>query len=193
MPQSLVMLHQLDHALQYHDMKTFFDDAAGPSNAFPQYSFIEPAYKGDEQNDQHPPADIMKGELLLGQVYNALRANEGLWNSTLFVFLYDEHGGFYDHVEPPSAIPPDNKTTEYAFDQYGVRVPAILISPWIDKQVISTEFDHTSLFAYLTMKWGLGELGQRTKTIAHRKVGSRPKIASGHIPRSRLLGTWPID
>jgi phospholipase C len=167
MPQSLVMLHQLGHAFNYHDMATFFQDAAGPSNKFPQYSFIEPAYKGDEQNDQHPPADIMKGELLLGQVYNALRGNEDLWNSTLFVFLYDEHGGFYDHVVPPAAIPPDNKTAEYAFAQYGVRVPAVLISPWIDGQVISTEFDHTSLLAYLTAKWGLGELGQRTKKAYH--------------------------
>ena len=168
MPQSLVMLHQLEHALHYHDMQTFFKDAAGPADNFPQYSFIEPAYRGAEENDQHPPSDIMKGELLLAQVYNALRANEELWNSTLFVFLYDEHGGFYDHVAPPrTAVPPDNKTFEYAFDQYGVRVPALLISPWIEKGVIPTEFDHTSLLAYVTAKWGLGDLGDRTRKAAH--------------------------
>ncbi len=98
MPQSLVMLHQLEHALHYHDMQRFFQDAAGPAGDFPQYSFIEPAYSGAEQNDQHPPSDIMQGEFLLAKVYNALRANGELWNSTLFVFLYDEHGGFFDHV-----------------------------------------------------------------------------------------------
>jgi phospholipase C len=70
------MLHQLKYAFHYDDMQTFFRDAAGPATVFPQYSFIEPAYKGDEQNDQHPPADIMKGELLLAHVYNA-RARHG--------------------------------------------------------------------------------------------------------------------
>lgn len=167
MPQSLVMLHQLRHAPHYHDMKTFFHDAAGAAAEFPQYSFIEPAYQGAEQNDQHPPSDIMRGESLLGQVYNALRENEALWRSTLFVFLYDEHGGFFDHVVPPPAVPPDDKTAEYAFNQYGLRVPALLITPWIDRGVISAEFDHTSLLAYVTAKWGLGDLGSRTKNARH--------------------------
>ena len=167
LPQSLVMLHQLEHVFNYHDMKQFFQDAAGPAKDFPRYCFIEPAYRGDEQNDQHPPSDIMHGELLLARVYNALRANEELWHSTLLLFLYDEHGGFYDHVIPPKATPPDDKTDEYAFDQYGVRVPALLISPWIEKGVIATEFDHTSLLAYLTEKWNLGPLGKRTAKAAH--------------------------
>jgi len=162
-----VMLHQLEHALHYHDMETFFQDAAGPAANFPQYSFVEPSYSGAEQNDQHPPSDIMQGELLLARVYNALRANEKLWQTTLFVFLYDEHGGFYDHIFPPHAVPPDDKTSEYAFNQYGVRVPALLISPWIEKGVIPTEFDHTSLLAYVTAKWGLGDLGERTKKAVH--------------------------
>jgi phospholipase C len=167
MPQSLVMLHQLKHAQHYRGMVDFFKDAAGPAEKFPQYSFIEPAYHGPEQNDQHPPSDIMQGELLLGSVYNALAANHELWNSTLLIFLYDEHGGFYDHVAPPKAVPPDNKTREYAFNQYGVRVPALLISPWIEKGVIKTEFDHTSLLAFLTEKWQLGNLGDRTKEANH--------------------------
>jgi phospholipase C len=167
MPQSLVMLHQLDHANHYYDMARFYQDAAGPARDFPQYSFIEPAYRGAEQNDQHPPSDIMQGELLLANVYNALAANEELWNNTLFVFLYDEHGGFYDHLTPPKAIPPDDKTSEYRFNQYGVRVPALLISPWVERGVVKAEFDHTSLLAYLTAKWGLGGLGNRTKNAAH--------------------------
>lgn len=167
MPQSLVMLHQLEHAPNYHSMERFFEDAAGPASDFPQYCFIEPSYRGEEQNDQHPPSDIMQGEMLLGRIYNALRANSELWNSTLFVFLYDEHGGFYDHVVPPKAIPPDDKTFEYAFDQFGVRVPALLISPWIEHGVVATEFDHTSLLAYLIAKWGLGPLGNRAAKAAH--------------------------
>jgi phospholipase C len=78
------------------------------------------------------------------------------------VILYDEHGGFYDHVSPGAAVPPDNHTDEFGFDRYGPRVPALLISPWIDRQVISDVFDHTSLLKYVTDKWGLGPLGART-------------------------------
>jgi phospholipase C len=107
---------------------------------------------------------VFAGEALLAQVYNALWKNADLWRKTLFVVLYDEHGGFYDHVEPTAATPPDDHKQEFAFNKYGVRVPALLISPWIDPQVISDEFDHTSLLRYVSDKWNLGALGARTAT-----------------------------
>jgi phospholipase C len=169
--QTMVLVHQLEpeNLLRYHEMVQFFDDATGDQADFPQYSFIEPCYSGSGQNDQHPPSDIMKGELLIAQVYNALRANEALWQKSLLVVLYDEHGGFYDHVVPPTkkddpiVVAPDDNTEEFNFEQLGLRVPAILISPWIDKQVIHTLFDHTSLLKYLIDKWGLRPLGRRTE------------------------------
>jgi phospholipase C len=169
--QTMVLVHQLEPAnlLRYHEMVHFFDDAAGDEADFPQYSFIEPCYSGSGQNDQHPPSDIMKGELLIAQVYNALRANEALWQKSLLVVLYDEHGGFYDHVVPPTreddpiVVAPDDNTEEFNFEQLGLRVPAILVSPWIEKQVIRTLFDHTSLLKYLIDKWGLRPLGRRTE------------------------------
>jgi hypothetical protein len=77
------------------------------------------------------------------------------------VVLYDEHGGFYDHVFPPACVPPDGNTSEFSFVQYGIRVPAVLISPWLEKQVLSDDLDHTSLLRYATDKWGLGPLGAR--------------------------------
>jgi phospholipase C len=80
----------------------------------------------------------------------------------LLVVLYDEHGGFYDHVQPEATVAPDENTDEFNFRQLGLRVPAILISPWLDPQVIHRVFDHTSLLKYLTDKWGLGPLGNRT-------------------------------
>jgi phospholipase C len=98
---------------------------------------------------------------LIANVYNALRANQGLWEKSLLVVLYDEHGGFYDHVEPPAAVPPDDNLKEFSFAQYGVRVPAILVSPWVNAGVADDEFDHTSLLKYVTDKWGLGPLGDR--------------------------------
>lgn len=162
-PQSLVLTHQqaVENAWRYYRMSVFFSDAAGEEQDFPQYSFIEPSYYWPGQNDDHPPHSTMKAQELLAQVYNALRANDALWQSALLVVLYDEHGGFYDHVPPPNAVPPDDQADEYTFDRLGVRVPALLISPWVEKGVIKTPFDHTSLLAYLTEKWGLGPLTER--------------------------------
>jgi hypothetical protein len=79
---------------------------------------------------------------------------------------YDEHGGFFDHVVPPKAVPPDANTQEYSFDQLGLRVPALLVSPWVKRGVESTQFDHTSLLKYLIEKWDLGPLGRRTAAAA---------------------------
>jgi len=125
---------------------------------------IEPKFAGRDQNDDHPPHNIMKGEKLIADVYNAIRSQE-LWKSSLIVILFDEHGGFYDHVSPPAAVPPAEKQEhdQYTFDRLGVRVPALLVSPWVDKRVEKTVFDHTSLLKYLIDKWGLGPLGARTQ------------------------------
>jgi phospholipase C len=160
--QSLVLVRQLLYLDHYHEMDRFFADAKGPASAFPQYAFIEPGYSGNGQNDQHPPSDIMKGELLIAKVYNALRGNAELWGRTLFVLLYDEHGGFYDHVAPGPTVAPDECTREFDFKSLGLRVPAILISPWLNPGVLHQVFDHTSLLKYVTDKWGLGALGART-------------------------------
>lgn len=160
-PQTVLMTHQWTHLESYRHLEKFFEDAAGAENTFPQYSFIEPYYFGAKQNDQHPPTDVRHGEALIAQVYNALRANEELWQSTLFVLLYDEHGGFYDHVPPPTTIAPDEHTNKFDFTTLGVRVPALLISPWLDRGVLKTVFDHTSLLKYVSDKWSLGPLGMR--------------------------------
>lgn len=170
-PQSLILVHQLEpeNAARYAKLLRFFQDAAGDAKAFPQYCFVEPAYYDPGASDDHPPHDVYQGERLIADVYNAIRRNEGLWKSSLLVVLYDEHGGFYDHVAPPEAVPPDHHTEEYAFNRLGVRVPAILVSPFVKAGVLSTVFDHTSLLKYLVDKWNLGPLGDRTaqaKTFA---------------------------
>jgi phospholipase C len=182
-PQSLVMTKQWLHLDRYHRMGQFFEAANGPAENFPQYAFIEPSYFGAAQNDQHPPSDIFAGEALIAQVYNALWRSADLWQKTLLVILYDEHGGFYDHVPPPRAVPPDDNKKEFAFDRYGVRVPAILVSPWIDRQVISNEFDHASLLKYLTEKWTLGPLGDRVaKAQSFGEYLSRQSVRSDDTP-----------
>jgi phospholipase C len=164
-PQSLVLAHQRspENVRRYFRFSEFAGHATSEAD-FPAYCFIEPSYYWPDQNDDHPPHATWPAQRLLADVYNAVRANEVLWNSTLLVVLYDEHGGFYDHVSPPAAIPPDDfvdPESGFGFDRLGVRVPAVLVSPWVDRGVVHTEFDHTSLLKYLIDKWGLGPLSRR--------------------------------
>jgi phospholipase C len=164
-PQTSVLdgQRQPHNVARYFYVSQFYEDARGLASEFPEYCLIEPDFMGYGQNDGHPPHDIMRSEKLIADVYNALRANNELWRSTLFIVMFDEHGGFYDHVVPPKAVPPDNaQPSEYTFDQFGVRVPALLVSPWVAPGVDHTQFDHTSVLKYLTEKWELGPLGRRT-------------------------------
>lgn len=160
---SMILVHQWDpeNAIQHRPMIEFYSDLK-ESTDFPSFVWIEPSYLPPRANDYHPPHDVFDGEELVASVYNALRANEELWNSSLLLLLFDEHGGFYDHVPPASAIPPDHHQDQWTFDMLGVRVPAILVSPWVGNAVIHDTFDHTSLLRFAIDKWNLGPLGQRT-------------------------------
>lgn len=190
-PQSLVLSHQraIYNASRYEFMDVFYSDTRGQEERFPAYSFIEPSYNGPDQNDDHPPHTTLRAQALLGKVYNALRQNDRLWNSTLLVVLYDEHGGFYDHVRPPAALPPDGYTLpNFAFNRLGVRVPALLVSPWVERTIIKTEFDHTGLLKYLTEKWGLGPLTER---VARAESFGSAIRATGQ-PRTDTPASVPV-
>jgi phospholipase C len=178
-PQTLALTHQWEsqNRLNYSHIDQFEADASGRAAGFPAFVFVEPQYAGDNPNDDHPPYDVMNGEQLIARVYNAIRANEPLWQSTLLVVMFDEHGGYYDHVEPPAALPPDRCALEYGFDRLGVRVPAILVSPWVSAGIFpadkSVYFDHTSIGRYLCDKWGLTPLGRRMETANSIALGLR--------------------
>ncbi|CAH2601277.1 Phospholipase [Rhodovastum atsumiense] len=144
------------------------DAAAG---TLPAYSFIEPRYFADVlgnrlPNDAHPPHNVAHAEALVAVVYNAVRAGPG-WKHTLLVITYDEHGGCYDHVVPPPATPPDDKAPEeFHFDYFGVRVPAVIVSPYVRAGSVIrppglTPFDHTSLIATLRRLFGFAPLTAR--------------------------------
>ncbi len=134
----------------FKDYGDFRKDAA--KGKLPNYSFIEPKYFwwfGDA-NDQHPPHSVRAGEALIADVYHRVRTSP-LWEKSLLVIVYDEHGGFYDHaITPKDATPPDQYHSQFDFKRYGVRVPAVLISPYIEKGAIIREtFDHSSIPATL--------------------------------------------
>jgi Phospholipase C len=122
-PQTLVLSHQWSHLDHYRRFGRWHADIA--RGDLPAYTFIEPSYFGPEQNDQHPPHDIMRGDALIADVYNTLLKNPALFAKTLLIVLYDEHGGFFDHVIPPATVPPDDHTEHFGFDLLGFRVPAV--------------------------------------------------------------------
>lgn len=138
----------------------FARDVAG--GTLPEYSFIEPrgfSAPGWPSNDQHPPHSVLEGEKLIANIYDTLRGEEAVWRQCLLVLLYDEHGGFYDHMPPPAAGIPDatsGAVPQFRFDRLGLRVPAILISPWVGESVADhTVYDHTSLPATIKKMFGL--------------------------------------
>lgn len=167
---TVILPRMMWHPSWRDDFDDFEDDAAGPEGNFPAFAWIEPSYFGGDASDQHPPHDVMRGDAIIARVYNTLRANEALWNSTLLIVTHDEHGGFFDHRKPPTATPPDNDANDgFAFDRLGVRVPAVLVSPWLDRVACHGTFDHTSVLRYLADKWQLRPLGRRAasaKSIA---------------------------
>lgn len=160
----------------------FATDLQDPAS-FPNYVFLCPRYMNSEAgfaNSQHAPWDVRFGEHWIADVYEALRSSP-IWESSLLVVTYDEHGGFYDHVVPPDTgiLPPDANTSPtaydaekyaymfgadkkpdpryvFGFDRLGFRVPAVLVSPWLEEgHVESRRLQHTSLLATVRKMWGL--------------------------------------
>jgi len=136
------------------------------NGTLPAYSFMEPDF-GANGNSQHPNYDVSLGEKLIHDLYYAVRNGPG-WNDTLLIITYDEHGGNYDHVPPPSgAIPPDDSSGEWGFDftRFGVRIPALLISPRIAPGTVfraqSGTIDHTSVLKTIELRWGVNSLTAR--------------------------------
>ena len=157
--------------------KQFIADCDG--NTLPEYCFIEPC-KNDHQgpggglilaSDQHPDHDVREGERFIANTYNAIRTNPKIWESTALLITYDQHGGLYDHVAPPKCTPdgyiarPDQTGTgeSFAFDRLGVRVPAILVSPRVQRATLVNDriFEHASIPATVTELF-LGKSDSRT-------------------------------
>jgi phospholipase C len=143
---------------------------AAQHGRLPSYTFLEPDYFGGNANDEHPPHDLRHGESLIADIYHAVRQSPA-WPKTLLIITYDEHGGLYDHVSPPADpryIPNPKHDPDFDFSRLGVRVPAVLVSPYVPKGTVDhTEYDHTSVLATLTKRFALpGKLSQRVAGAA---------------------------
>lgn len=149
---------------------TFIEPNFGASFFAKQGDAPGPTYRGG--SSQHPEDDPSGGEGLVKAVYEAIRQSP-VWDTSVLVVVYDEHGGFYDSVPPGPAVPPgdvvpvgqrDLNPWAFDFDRYGVRVPAVVVSPRIPRGTVDhTLYDHTSILA-TTQRWlGLSHLTERDK------------------------------
>jgi phospholipase C len=202
---------------RHHHFCDFFWDAA--KGQLPDYCFLTPRLDGvapgakpppgcrfpvaqgdpclcQVGNSQHPPDDVRHGEELIARVYEAIRGNPRLWSSTLLVITYDEHGGFYDSVSPPGDVPaPDGGAwpgpPPFDFRRLGVRVPALLVSAWLDPAVDDARYEHASIPATVMRLFGLpGSLTARdaaANTFEHHLKRTAPRDDTPAIERP----PWP--
>jgi hypothetical protein len=180
-----------------------------------RYIHIEPSYDAlsgyEDGNSQHPLGDVRRGDELIKDVYETIR-NSPVWEHSLLIITWDEHGGFYDHVKPPAAMPPGDVQADeivnhhqFAFDQLGPRVPALIISPLIPKNLIDHRtYDHTSVLATAERLLGLNPLTERDRHAnslhtliqlpeARTDTPARLRTPAGHQapPRAKKARTRP--
>jgi phospholipase C len=165
------------------------------------YSFVEPNYsdhdsdEGEEvANDQHPDHDVQAGEELIAEVYTHIKNNPKMWASTALLIVYDEHGGIFDHVPPPSCPAGSFHSAQidpgtgqpFMFDRLGVRVPAILVSPWVPKgTIVGRTFDHASIPATIT-KFFLGSYPHVSLREQNADVFIEPNDGTGNMANNLL-------
>jgi phospholipase C len=126
-------------------LKDFVADCK--ADRLPQVAVVEPPYSSA---DDHPTHDPRRGQQFLGYIVEALRSSPS-WKSTVFILTYDEHGGFFDHVQPP--VTPEGGLEPW--DVLGVRVPTIVASPFTPRTVVSETFEHTSILKTIAERWDL--------------------------------------
>ena len=215
----LSMARYLSHV---HSIERFFADA--DAGTLPAVSIVDPDF--DEYSEENPQ-DIKKGESFAAEVISRVMHGKG-WPGTLLIWTYDEHGGYYDHVPPPPAVPPDDvegrslvtrpgllgtivkllfpgavKKAEalicepLQYDRYGIRVPAVIVSPYARPDcVISEVYDHTSVLKLIEEKWNLPALTRRdaaaTSPLAGVDLSSPPAfLTPPELPLPSLRwGTW---
>lgn len=166
-----------------------------------RFIFIEPNYdpglssRFDEGDSMHPQGDVRKGEALIQKMYNAIK-DSPYWDECVFLIVFDEHGGFFDHVIPNASVVPNEKilkpvtTTSltqrgFRFDRYGFRVPAIVISPYVRAGTIDHSFyDHASIAKTLNLITNR-RIPPLLDTPRYAQADDFGKILALNNPRSR--------
>jgi len=185
----------------------FFADCA--AGTLPEVSFVEPRFLGEEQGisgDDHPHGDIRNGEAYLNSIYEAVTSSPN-WPNTALVINFDEWGGFFDHIAPPTAPIPPADAALGSDGLLGFRVPSLLISPWSRRNNVNhSVFDHTSVLKMIEWRWNLRPLTMRDATannlaealdftsqnLAAPVFNVPPGPFGGACPSSPTVGTEPL-
>jgi phospholipase C len=169
------------------------------NDTFPQVVFIEPAYsdgpRPERGDDDHPTTPVTRGQEFLLRIYNTLIQNKARWGKSVLIITYDEHGGFFDHIQPPPLITRQGHGERYDhFTTLGVRVPALIISPFVDEgRPFHGILDHTSILKLFAEKFGkLGErysedVAARTLVQSVSAVLTREAADSGRFPQPPVI------
>jgi phospholipase C len=169
---------------------SFLRDAA--AGTLPSVTWIDPNFSnfnpiGFEPNDDHAPADVKDGQELVLAVYHAL-ATGPQWDKTMLIIFYDEHGGFFDHVPPPEAADDD----PVKFGRYGVRVPALIVSPWVEPGTVShTLLDHTSIIKTILLRFcpdALAKPAPHRQLLARLRRAGHPRYPGTRVVQAHDLG-----
>jgi len=158
--------------LKYIGISSLYDQftADVANGTLPAVSFVDPWFTildDGTGNDDHPHADLRKGEIFLRDIVTTLAASE-LWSKTVLMINRDEWGGFFDHVVPPRVIAPNNVDTDLVNGQalLGCRVPTLIVSPFArgnpaKPMINSLLYDHTSVLKLIEWRWALEPLTAR--------------------------------
>jgi phospholipase C len=146
----------------------YYSDAR--NGKLPAVSFVDPIFSGgvNTETDEHPPSNVQVGQRFAYDVITALEQSPD-WKTSALFLTYDENGGFYDHVPPPKAVPPDSirpmlkpGDTVASFDRLGPRVPVVVVSPFAQAHYVShVTHDHTSITRFIETRFQLPALSAR--------------------------------
>jgi phospholipase C len=145
---------------------SFYADCA--AGTLPSVSYVDPRFEDEgsgTSGDDHPHADVRNGESFMAGIYNAVTRSPN-WSRTVLIFNFDEWGGFYDHVPPPTApIPAADRIAGNQDGRRGFRVPCLVVSPFARRRSISSRvYDHTSILKMIETRWSLPALTVRDRT-----------------------------
>jgi phospholipase C len=213
-PQALALRGMVDKRLDrsfFRPLSDFESDVTGQYDI--AYTFIEPSYDPfrnySNGNSQHPLGSVAAGEVLVKSVYESLFSGHTGARSVLLV-VWDEHGGFFDHLPPPAAVPPGDSPLNHGraasprdckFDRFGVRVPAMLISPWLPSglgsQIYPGQiFDHASIISSLRMTFGLGDpltARDRSAPSWYSELLPAPRDLPTRLPAASAVAALSVD
>jgi phospholipase C len=174
------------------------------SAALPQVSFVDPWFTildDGTGNDDHPHADLRKGEIFLRSIVSTL-ATSSLWSKTVLIINRDEWGGFFDHVVPPRVIAPNNVDTDLVNGQalLGCRVPTLMVSPFArgnpaKPTINSLLYDHTSVLKLIEWRFDLDPLTARdgSDEIANLALALNFQAQDTSIPALPVIAEPPLE